>query len=286
MIKASEMPVNADGSVYHLNLQPQELAHKIILVGDPGRVPMISAHLDTIEVRKQNREIVVHTGTYHGKRISILSTGMGTDNIDIVINELDALVNIDLQQRTVKPEHTTLELVRLGTCGGLHPDMEVNSFIASRYSLGMDGLIHYYQHSSDIHEYDIENAFLQAVQWKPEFPRPYAIACNSDMFRRMAYDMPQGITLTASGFYAPQCRVLRHELGMDNFCEQLQNVSCGNMHFTNMEMETSALYGLSRIMGHKALTICVVIANRATKTFSRDYHPAMEQLVQTALERI
>lgn len=286
MIKASEMPVNADGSVYHLNIRPQELAPNVILVGDPGRVPMLSAHMDSIEVKKQNREIVVHTGTYKGKRITVLSTGMGTDNIDIVMNELDALVNIDLQKRELLPEHTSLNLVRLGTCGGLHPHMEVNSYIASQYCLGMDGLIHYYEHDPAIHERDIEQTFLQHVHWKQEFPRPYSVAGSSTLLQRMAYDIPKGITLTASGFYAPQCRVLRHELGMEDFCTPLQKASCKGLNFTNMEMETSALYALSAIMGHQALTMCVVIANRANKTFSEDYHPAMEQLVTMAMDRI
>lgn len=285
-IKASEMPLTADGGVYHLNLYPEELATNVILVGDPGRVATISQHFDTIEVKKQNREIVVHTGTYKNKRITALSTGMGTDNIDIVLNELDALVNIDLKQRVVKPQHTSLNLLRLGTCGGLQPDMEINSFIASQFCLGIDGLIHYYKHNPCIHHTDIENKFVEATKWNSNFPKPYSIAASSEMLNRIAFDVKKGITITASGFYAPQCRVLRHDLAIDDFCLQVQPLLYQQLQFTNMEMETSALYALSKIMGHNALTMCVVIANRAKKTFSEDYHPAMNQLIALALDRI
>ncbi|MBO4738406.1 MAG: nucleoside phosphorylase [Bacteroidales bacterium] len=284
-IQSSEMPLTAEGRVYHLNLLPEELAGNIILVGDPGRVATVSAFFDHIEVKKQNREIVTHTGTFQNKRISVISTGMGTDNIDIVLNELDALVNIDLQHRTVKPQHTALNIVRLGTCGGLLPDMETNSFVASQYCLGMDGLLHFYRHDKNIRNAEIESAFVKATQWKPSFAEPYSVKCSDTMMNKLAFDMRKGITLTASGFYAPQCRVLRQELAFEDFCPKLTDVVCEDLHFTNMEMETSALYALSKIMGHNALTICVVIANRMQKTFAKDYHPSMEKLIETVLTR-
>jgi uridine phosphorylase len=286
MIKASEMPINANGSVYHLNLLPKELAQNVILVGDPGRVPNVSQCFDEIEVKKQNREIVVHTGIYKNKRITVLSTGMGTDNIDIVMNELDALANIDLQKRIVKEEHTSLNLLRLGTCGGLQADIATNSYIASQYSIGLDGLLHYYQHDKSIRQPEIEKTFAELTQWGNEFPHPYAVAASDEMMQKLAFDMKKGITLTASGFYAPQCRVLRHELAMPDFAEKISGKYYHDVPFTNMEMETSALYGLSKIMGHNALTICVMIANRVNKTFSEDYHPAMNNLIHIALERI
>ena len=285
-IKSSEMPLQADGSVYHLNLHPEEIAENILLVGDPGRVPIISSRFDTIEVKKQNREIVTHTGYYKGKRICVLSTGMGTDNLDIVINELDALVNIDLQKREIKSSHKTLNLIRMGTCGGLQPEMEIDSYIASAYSLGMDGLLHYYKHDSAVSEEDIVNTFVRKTSWNKNLPYPYAVSASEELLKRVAFDMSHGITLTASGFYAPQCRVLRLPLGMEDFTEKLIGVKSKGLLFSNMEMETSALYCLSKLLGHNALTVCVIIANRTDKTFSKDYHPAMDKLIDRVLERI
>ena len=285
-LKKSEMPLQSDGSVYHLNLQPQEIADTVILVGDPARVPLVSAKFDTVEVRRQNREMLTHTGTYKGKRLSVLSTGMGTDNLDIVLNELDALVNIDLQKREAKETHKSLNLIRLGTCGALQPDMEVNSFIASQYVLGMDGLLHYYQHDADLSDREIVRTFMAKTAWNNNFPKPYAIQCSDYLLDTIAHDIPKGITLTASGFYAPQCRVLRLPLGMPDFASRLIDVQAKGLPFTNMEMETSALYALSRLLGHNALTVCVVITNRPNKTFSENYHPAMEKLIETVLERV
>ena len=285
-IKSSEMPLQADRSVYHLNLQPDEIAENILLVGDPGRVPIVSAKFDSIEVKKQNREIVTHTGIYKGKRVSVLSTGMGTDNLDIVINELDALVNINLQKREPKSSHKTLNLIRMGTCGGLQPEMEINSYIASAYSLGMDGLLHYYKHDISLSEKDIVDTFIEKTSWNKNLPHPYAVSASEKLLEKVAFDMPKGITLTASGFYAPQCRVLRLPLGVEDFAEKLIGVKSKNLLFFNMEMESSALYCLSKLLGHNALTICVAIANRANKTFSKNYHPSMDKLIDVVLERI
>ena len=285
-LKHSELPLLANGNVYHLNLQPQEVADTVILVGDPGRVPLVSAKFDHIETCKQNREIITHTGTYKRKRFSVLSTGMGTDNLDIVINELDALVNIDLQKRKLKQNHKSLNLIRLGTCGGLQPDMEVDTFIASQYALGMDGLLHYYLHDKNLSEKEIVNTFMVKTAWNNNFPKPYAIQSSDSLLDTIAFDMRKGITLTASGFYAPQCRVLRLPLGMPDFAQRLIGVQAKGLPFTNMEMETSALYALSRLLGHQALSISVVVANRPNKTFTKDHRPAMETLIETVLERL
>lgn len=284
LLQASEMPLQADGSVYHLNLLPEELATKIILVGDPARVPMISSFFDHIEVKKQNREIYTHTGIYKGKRVSVISTGMGTDNIDIVMNELDALVNIDLQKRQVKEKHTSLELIRLGTCGALQADIAINTYIASSYGFGLDGLLHTYQHNN-ISDEEMVQAFIQRCDWNEKLPHPYAVACSKELMQRVASDISKGITVTAQGFYAPQCRILRLPLAYGDFIAKLQEWTYQNMYFTNMEMETSALYALSHLLGHKALTICVAIANRVNKNFSKDYKPAIHQLIELTLER-
>ncbi|MDR2408542.1 MAG: nucleoside phosphorylase [Bacteroidales bacterium] len=285
-IKPSEMPLQSDGSVYHLNLHPDEIAHNIILVGDPSRVAVVSSMFDVIEVKKQNREIITHTGLYKNKRVSVLSTGMGTDNLDIVVNELDALVNIDLQKRTPKETHTSLNLIRLGTCGGLQVDTDIDTCIASAYSLGMDGLLHYYQHDATVSEDDIVSEFITQTAWHPHLPRPYAIAASAKLLEQIAFDIRKGITLTASGFYGPQCRMLRLPLAITDFTEKLQNIACKGLLFTNMEMESSALYGLSKLLGHNALTICVVIANRPKKLFSKEYHFVMDKLIEMTLERI
>ena len=285
-IKASEMPLQSNGSVYHLNLQPNEIADNIILVGDPGRVPIVSAKFDAIETIKQNREMLTHTGTYKNKRISVLSTGMGTDNLDIVINELDALVNIDLQKRAAKETHKSLNLIRLGTCGSLQPDIELNTYIASAYSLGMDGLLHYYKHDENVSQEEIVSEFMEKTAWNANLARPYAVAASDILMEKIAFDMRKGITLTASGFYAPQCRVLRLPLGVDDFAEKLIHAKCKELPFTNMEMESSALYCLSKLLGHNALTICVCITNRPNKTFCENYHSAMDKLINTVLDRL
>jgi uridine phosphorylase len=285
-IKPSEMPLQADGSVYHLNLHPDEIADTILLVGDPDRVAVVSAKFDVIEVKKRNREIITHTGLYKNKRVSVLSTGMGTDNLDIVINELDALVNIDLQRKIPKEEHKSLNLIRLGTCGALQPNIDIDSCIASAYSVGMDGLLHYYQYDPTLIEHEIVSQFIDKTAWSHNLPRPYAVAASTELLERLAFDLQKGITLTATGFYGPQCRVLRLPLGIPDFTEKLRNIESKGLQFTNMEMESSALYCLSKLLGHHALTICVAIANRANKTFSKAYHTAMDKLIETTLERI
>ena len=285
-IKPSEMPLQPNGSVFHLNLFPDEIADTIILVGDPSRVPVVSAKFDRIDVKKKNREIVTHTGEYKNKRISVLSTGMGVGNLDIIVNELDALVNIDLQKRVAKPTHKSLQLIRLGTCGSLQPDIAVNTCIASAYSVGLDGLLHYYNHDAAFSDEEIVSEFMAKTQWGAHLPRPYAVGASDMLLNKIAFDMQKGITLTALGFYAPQCRMLRLPLGMNDFAQKLMHAQSKGLLFTNMEMESSALYGLSKLLGHNALTICIVIANRPNKIFSEDYHLAIDELIDVVLERI
>jgi uridine phosphorylase len=285
-IKPSEMPLQPNDSVFHLNLHPNEIADTVILVGNPSRVPIVSAKFDFIEVKKQNRELVTHTGIYKNKKISVLSTGMGVGNLDIIINELDALVNIDLQKRIPKETHKSLNLIRLGTCGGLQPNFELNSYIVSAYSLGLDGLLHYYKHDSSLSDENIVSDFIAKTKWNVNLPRPYAISASDILLKKIAFDMQKGITLTALGFYAPQCRVLRLLLGITDFAEKLVNVQSRGLFFTNLEMESSALYCLAKLLGHEPLTICVVIANRPNKTFSENYHTAIDELINLVLERI
>ena len=284
-IKSSEMHLQADGSVYHLNLHTEELASKIILVGDPGRVALVSSFFDTVEVKKQNREILTHTGTYKGKRISVISTGMGTDNMDIVVNELDALVNIDLAKRERKAGHSRLEMVRIGTCGALQKNIEIHAYIASQYGLGLDGLLHSYKHEG-ISDEALVSAFVKQCRRNSRLPYPYAVGCSETLMQNIGFDCLPGITLTATGFYAPQCRVLRLPLADGDFIKALEGFHYKNLYFTNMEMETSALYALSRLLGHEALTICIAIANRVNGNFSNGYKEAMEKLVEKVLERI
>jgi uridine phosphorylase len=284
-IKISELPLQPNGNIYHLNLNPSEIADTIILVGDPGRVESISAKFDTIEFKRSNREINTHTGTKNGKRITVLSTGMGTDNIDIVVTELDALANIDFETRDVKKEHRSLNLVRLGTCGALQPDMEVNSFIASAFGIGIDGLMWFYN-TPEVDNTLMTAAFTDHTQWPKNWPHPYIAEASEKLLNQVAFDMKKGITATAPGFYGPQGREVRLPVARPDMNDKFQTFNYNNHQITNLEMETSALYGLSKAMGHHALTICVAIANRATKEFSKDYHPAMDALVDTVLERL
>lgn len=285
-IPASEMPMNNDGSIYHLALKPEQLAPNVILVGDPGRVPMVSKFFDSIEHKVQNRELVTHTGTLNGKRISVISTGMGTDNIDIVVNELDALVNVDLKTRTPKEERQSLNLVRIGTSGGFQPDFEVNTFCAGEYGLGLDGLMNYYSVPDQMFEHDMERAFDTHLKLPMGFARPYVVRCSATLLNKVAFDMQKGITATAPGFFAPQGRMVRLPLAYPQQNDLLQSFSFKGIKVSNMEMETSALYGLGRALGHRCLTICLLIANRCTKKFSEDYHPHMEKLIETVVKRL
>lgn len=285
-IPPSELVLNDDKSIYHLKLHPHQIAKDIIVVGDPGRVKTISANFDSIEHQVENREIVTHTGTLNGKKISVMSTGMGTDNIDIVLNELDALVNIDLQTRTIKEEKTSLNIIRIGTCGALQKEIPVDSIVISEYGLGLDGLMNYYDVPSGDLEKELLEEFYNQTEYKKSLAQPYFVAASKQLFDRMKEGCQSGITATASGFYGPQGRVLRIPLMEKNLNAKLNGFKHQGLRIVNFEMETSALYGLSKALGHNACTLCVVVANRFTNQFSEDYKPAMNNLIALVLSRL
>lgn len=284
-IPASELPLQPGGQIYHIGVNPEDIADYIIVVGDPGRVETVSKHFDTVEFRHQNRELVTHTGTLRGQRITALSTGMGTDNIDIVMNELDALANIDLKTMEIKKEHRTLNIVRIGTCGALQADIPVHSFIAAEYGFGFDGLMHFYKHGKGFNE-EVVDAFVKHTGWGERLPYPYCVKGSDELMKRIGGDMVHGITASAPGFFGPQGRQVRAELEFPDMNSKIDSFRHGDMRITNLEMETSALYGFGQIFGHNMLTVCVAIANRVTHDFSKDYHPAVDKLIQTVLDRI
>jgi len=283
-IPASELPLQGDGAIYHLNLHSEELADNVVLVGDPGRVEMLSAMFDTVEVKKQNRELITHTGLYKGKRISVISTGMGTDNIDIVLTELDAVANIDLKTRTVKEEHRTLNLVRIGTSGALNPNIECGSFVASSYGFGIDGVLRFYDSGELIRE-DMVDAFIRHTGWSSELPYPYCTAASPELLERIGHDMTKGITISAPGFFGPQGREVRAKLHYPELNQRIETFEYQGDAITNMEMECSAIYGLGNLLGHRPLTVCLIIANRVTGKFLDSYHDRMETLCRAVLER-
>ena len=283
-IPASELPKQQDGAIYHLNLHPQELADNIILVGDPGRVSMISDLFDTIEVRKQNRELITHTVTCQGKRVSVISTGMGTDNIDIVLNELDAVANIDLATMEVKPEHRTLNMVRIGTSGALQPDIACGSAVASAWGFGIDGVLQFYDHGDWSNE-ALVDAFIAHTGWSSKLPRPYCTPASAKLLQRIGYDMYQGITVSAPGFFGPQGRQVRAQLAYPDLNSKIESFQYEGRSITNMEMECSAIYGLGNVLGHNPLTVCLIIANRVTGKFLDDYHDLMCDLARKVLDR-
>ncbi len=282
----SELIINEDGSVFHLHLRPEQLAHKIILVGDPGRVDMVASHFDTVECDIINREFHTITGTYKEKRITVLSTGIGCDNIDIVINELDALANIDFKSRMLKNEFYQLELVRIGTCGGLQPHTPVGTYICSRKSIGFDGLLNYYAGRNQVCDLHFEEAFTHHMQWNPQKGAPYVIDNDNDLLSRINRDdMVDGITIAAGGFFGPQGRKLRIPLEDPNQNDKIMSFEYKGYLITNFEMEGSALAGLSRLLGHKAMTVCMVIANRRAKEANTTYKNSIDDLILKVLER-
>ncbi|MCX7696464.1 MAG: nucleoside phosphorylase [Bacteroidales bacterium] len=284
--EASELVLQPDGSVYHLKLFPDEIADKIILVGDPSRADMVASFFDKVTVKKENREIFTRTGFYKNKTISVLSTGMGPDNIDIVINELDVLANFDLQKSTVKDHVKSLTLVRIGTSGALQPDISLGAFVFSSYALGLDGLLHFYADSEKVRDIAMEKAIEKHTRWDTNWPSPYVVSADLTLFQQLVGDHPSGITVTAGGFYGPQGRKLRLPVKHPEFNELISSFSWNNLRCTNYEMETSALYGLSKMMGHKACTACVIIANRKRGEFLSDYKPYVEKLIHHVLENI
>lgn len=284
-IPSSELPKQVSGAIYHLNLLPEDVADNIVLAGDPGRIPMISAHFDSIELKKCNRELVTHTGYKNGKRISAISTGMGPDNIEIVLTELDALANIDLPAMKEKTAHKTLKLVRIGTCGSLDANIPPRTVVASKYGFGFDGLLHFYEHEG-INQEEVVRAFVEYTGWDEKLPYPYCVKCSDELYNQIAYDMASGMTATAPGFFAPQGRQVRKKIKYPEFTQKIESFEYKGLRFTNMEMECAALYGLSHIYGHQALTCCLAIANRVTGAFVDDYHADMDNLIETVLERI
>lgn len=285
-IPESELILNSDNSVYHLNLQPHEISDTVINVGDPDRVKMVSAFFDSIEVKKQKREFVTHTGTYKGKRITVLSTGIGTDNIDIVYNELDSLVNIDLEKREIKKTLKSLNLIRIGTSGSLQSDIPVDGFVFSQYGLGLDGLLNYYKLKNDNDEVEIIDAFRKHYPNEGILSLPYISKCSSKLENALGEGMFKGITASCCGFYAPQGRVLRYELARQNFIPSLNSFRFKNSRITNFEMETGAMYGLAKILGHHCCSINAIVANRITNEHTHKSEETMNKLIKIVLDRI
>ena len=285
----SELILNADGSVFHLHLLPEQLADNVILVGDPDRVGLVASHLDTRDCETRNREFHSITGTHCGKRITVVSTGIGCDNIDIVMNELDALANIDLHTRTDLPMHRSLNIVRIGTCGGLQPFTPIGTFICSDISIGLDGLLNFYHSVPGIRDEELEHRFHTHMGWKGQtgIAYPYAVHADEALAKRIgADDMVHGITLSAGGFYGPQGRRLRIPLADPDQNTKVEQFAYGSYHITNYEMESSAVAGLARLLGHHAVTTCMVIANRRTGQANAQYKNTMDTLIETVLERI
>jgi uridine phosphorylase len=282
-IEESELIVNPDGSIYHLHILPEQLADDIIVVGDPQRVEVISSYFDTIECKVHNREFVTHTGTLNGKRLTVLATGIGTDNIDIVMNELDAVVNIDLKTRQVKNTKKSLNIVRLGTSGALQKDIPVDSFVFSSYGLGLDGLLNFYQDRDKVIDQKMTDAFVEYADWHKDLSRPYIVSASKSLEDKISQGMYKGITATAPGFYGPQGRELRLALSQPQLNKVLENFNYNNHVITNFEMETSAIYGLGSILGHQTATVCAIIANRYNKTYSADYKKTVVKLIEVLL---
>ena len=283
----SELIINEDGSIFHLHLTPQQIADKIMLVGDPGRVSLVASYFDEKEFEVESREFKTITGTYKGKRLTVLSTGIGCDNIDIVMNELDALANIDFETRTEKDEHRTLTLVRIGTCGGLQPYTPMGTYIASVKSIGFDGLLNFYAGRNEVCDLPLEEAFKAHMNWSPLLAAPYVIDANAELIDRIAAnDMVRGITIACGGFFGPQGRELRIPLANPKQNEKVESFVYQGLHITNFEMESSALAGLSALLGHKAMTCCMVIANRLAKEVNANYKNSINGLIELVLDRI
>ncbi|MGJ1438261.1 nucleoside phosphorylase [Sphingobacterium siyangense] len=284
MINESELILNADGSIYHLNLLPEDLASTVITVGDPDRVAKVSKHFDRIELKKGKREFITHTGYLGNKRLTVISTGIGTDNIDIVLNELDALANIDFANRTVKTSLTSLDIIRIGTSGAVQQDVEMGTILASAYGIGLDALMNYYQGS-----YDGEEQALQ-VELAEYFSalnlKPYVAKAGASLLDQIAFDLPKGVTLTAPGFYAPQGRTVRSTNTIPNFINLIKSFQYKDQRFTNLEMETAGIYALANMFGHQALSINAILASRVDGRFSSAPEEVVDKAIQLVLERI
>ena len=285
-IPASELIINNDGSIFHLHVRPDQIATTIILCGDPKRVDLIASHFDTIECDITSREFHTITGTYRGRRLSCVSHGIGCDNIDIVVTELDALVNIDFATRQEKAEHTTLTLVRIGTSGGLQECSPVGSYVVAAKSMGFDGLLNYYEVPDGVFDLDLETAFCNHVGWNPRLPAPYVVSADTELVNRIGHDMVQGITIAAPGFYGPQGRYVRARPADLDLNSKIQSFRYNDWQITNFEMESSALAGMSALLGHKAMTVCAIIAGRVSHNMNTEYKGSIEGLIKIVLERI
>ncbi|NQU52952.1 MAG: nucleoside phosphorylase [Bacteroidetes bacterium] len=287
MIKHSELILNNDGSIFHLHLKPEHISTQIILVGDPARVDSISSFFRTIDFSIQNREFKTVTGWYNDKKLTIISTGIGTDNIDIVLNELDALANIDLEKREIKKEHTQLNIVRIGTSGGLQTYLPVNSFVVSQKSIGFDGMLNFYANRENVSDLSFEKAFKLFTNWDNSLPTPYVVDASEKLISKFNDGIfTKGVTISAPGFYGPQGRVLRLPLAVPQLNQQIEAFEYNKLKITNFEMESSAIYGLSKMLGHEALTVCLIIANRVTLTANENYRSEMLRLIKEVLNRL
>lgn len=282
-IAESEMILNSRGAIYHLNLKPDEIGSTIFLVGDPDRVKEVSKHFDKIEYKGEYREFITHTGLIGKKRVSVLSTGIGTDNIDIAINEMDALVNIDFTTREIKPTTTSLNFIRIGTSGALQPEIPVDNFIASTHGLGIDNLLNFYRIEQNDEEKQLLHSFVTSTQLHSQIGYPYIAGASASLIKHFVKDFYQGITVTCPGFYGPQGRILRLGVSNPELINRLTQFRFGQHRITNFEMETSAIYGLSKLLGHNCLSLNAVIANRVRKEFSKDGKAAVENLIVKVL---
>ncbi|MDD2511750.1 MAG: nucleoside phosphorylase [Proteiniphilum sp.] len=286
IIPESELIINSDGSAFHLHIRPEQLADKIVMMGDPDRVTMTAGFFDHIECDVTSREFHTVTGIYKGKRITALSHGIGTDNIDIVLTELDALANVDFNTRMVKEDFRQLTMVRVGTSGGMQPHCPVGSYVVSEKSIGFDGLIHYYANSRNIREEDFEDAFQKHVNWSPFHCSPYVVSADEELVDRIGHDMIRGVTISAIGFYGPQGRHVRLPLADPDLNAKIESFRFGEYCITNYEMESSAIAGLSKLMGHKAMTVCAIIANRVALESNANYQGSTEELIRIVLDRL
>lgn len=290
-IPASELIINGDGSIFHLHVKPEQISDTVILVGDPSRVDLVASHFDSIECDITSREFHTITGMYKGKRLSCVSHGIGTDNIDIVATELDALVNVDFETRQVKEKHTTMTLVRIGTSGGLQTISHIGSYVASRRSLGFDGMLNYYELPEGTVDEAFEKSFMQHTNWNSRLATPYAVKANEELYNQIAFDMVAGVTISAPGFYGPQGRYVRAKLNDPELNAKIQSFSYAADYetpevITNYEMESSALAGMGLLLGHKALTVCLIIAGRVAKNMNTDYKNNIDSLITVVLDRL
>lgn len=286
LFKPSELIINSRGAVYHLNLRPDEIADTLLLVGDPARTDKVARFFDSIELQREHREFRSITGVLNGQRVTVLSTGIGTDNIDIVLNELDALVNIDFETRKEKIEKKSLRLIRLGTSGSLSADIPAGAVVVSAYAMGTDGLLNYYRFTPNADEIELCETFIRQTQYPANWAKPYAVKADDALFNTLATQAFSGITVTACGFYGPQGRILRAKPSLDNLLDRYQETVWNGLSVTNFEMETSAIYGLSRILGHRAVSVSVIVANRVRGEFSSDADKDVEEMIRYSLKKV